>query len=98
MEMGGTPCQTKDNMWTNITTEWKPMTDYRSQGRQKTRCSRRDEIVKFAGMTWVRTAQDRSNWYELGGDDDDDDDDESSYINYNGITSIIHPTGCCNTT
>ena len=36
----------------------------RSQGQQKTRW--RDEIVKFAGMTWMRPAQDISKWYELG--------------------------------
>ena len=36
----------------------------RSEGRHKTRL--RDEIVKFAGMTWMRMAQDRSEWYQLG--------------------------------
>ena len=25
----------------------------------------RDEVVKFAGMTWMRPAQDRSKWCQL---------------------------------
>ena len=37
---------------------------FSKSGMTKTRW--RDEIVKFAGMTWMRTAQDRSKWYQLG--------------------------------
>ena len=37
---------------------------FSKSGTIKTRW--RDEIVKFAGMPWMRTAQDRSKWYQLG--------------------------------
>ena len=52
-----------DNRWTKRLTEWTQRTGSRNRGRQKTRW--RDEIVKFAGNTWSRAAQDRQKWHQL---------------------------------
>ena len=52
-----------DNRWTIRTTEWQVRKGKRSQGRPKQRWS--DDIVKWQGATWTRTAKDRTKWRNL---------------------------------
>ncbi|VVD06135.1 unnamed protein product [Leptidea sinapis] len=44
--------------------EWPPRTGGRSVGRSTTRWT--DDLVKIAGIRWMRAAQDRSSWRSLG--------------------------------
>ena len=53
-----------DNRWTKRLTDWHPYNEKRSRKRPDTRW--KDEIEKFAGVTWQRLAQDRQLWKELG--------------------------------
>jgi len=50
----------KDNRWTQRTTEWMPIGYKRERARPMTRWD--DEIIKFMGVTWNRTAQNRKLW------------------------------------
>ena len=56
--------RTSDNRWTKLVTEWIPRNGSRHRGRQKVRW--RDEITNFLDVTWMRKAQDRSEWCQLG--------------------------------
>ena len=50
----------KDNIGTQPTTEWMPIGCKRERARPMTRWD--DEIIKFMGVTWNRTAQNRKLW------------------------------------
>ena len=49
--------------WTIRTTEWQVRKGRRSRGRPKMRW--KDDIMKWKGATWTRTAKDRKKWKEL---------------------------------
>ena len=52
-----------DGRWTKAITEWYPRGSTRNRGRQKLRW--RDEIVKTAGATWNRKAENRVLWRQM---------------------------------
>jgi hypothetical protein len=52
-----------DHRWTTETTTWKPR-GKRKRGRPRTRWT--DEIAKVAGKEWMKKAQDRDKWRNLG--------------------------------
>ena len=54
----------EDDRWSKRLVEWIPRGHKRSRKRPDRRW--RDEIVKFAGVTWYRKAQSRSSWKDLG--------------------------------
>lgn len=49
-----------ENKWTKRLLCWRPRSSTRSAGRPQMRW--RDDIVGFAGVTWMRSAQDRQEW------------------------------------
>ena len=53
-----------DNRWSRKLTDWCPLNRKRSRKRPDTRW--RDEIQRFAGVTWQRKARCRSSWKEMG--------------------------------
>ncbi|CAG9565546.1 unnamed protein product [Danaus chrysippus] len=53
-----------DARWGQRVLEWQPRAGRRSVGRPPTRWS--DDLVKVAGIRWMRVAQDRSSWRSLG--------------------------------
>jgi hypothetical protein len=53
-----------DGRWGVKVIEWRPCTGRRSVGRPPTRWT--DDLVKVAGSSWMRAAQDRSSWRTLG--------------------------------
>ena len=53
----------QDNRWTIRTTEWQVRKGRRPRGRPKMRW--KDDIMKWQGATWTRTAKDRKKWKEL---------------------------------
>ncbi|XP_063539716.1 uncharacterized protein LOC134748833 [Cydia strobilella] len=53
-----------DGRWGRKVLEWRPRTGRRTAGRPPTRWS--DDLVKVAGIRWLRAAQDRSEWRALG--------------------------------
>ena len=53
----------QDNRWTIRTTEWQVWKGRRPRGRPKMRW--KDDIMKWQGATWTRTAKDRKKWKEL---------------------------------
>ena len=53
----------QDNRWTIRTTEWQVRKGRRPRGRTKMRW--KDDIMKWQGATWTRTAKDRKKWKEL---------------------------------
>ena len=50
-------CLVQDNRWTIRTTEWQVRKGRRPRGRPKMRW--KDDIMKWQGATWTRTAKDR---------------------------------------
>ncbi|KPJ21349.1 hypothetical protein RR48_00319 [Papilio machaon] len=44
--------------------EWRPRTGRRSEGRPPARWT--DDLVKVAGVSWMRVVKDRSSWRSLG--------------------------------
>ncbi|CAG9833161.1 unnamed protein product [Diabrotica balteata] len=53
-----------DNRWTRRILEWRPRTTTRSMGRPQKRWV--DDIRAVAGKQWIRLAQDRERWKQLG--------------------------------
>ena len=53
----------QDNRWTIRTTEWQVRKGRRPRGRPKMRW--KDDIMKWQGATWTRTAKDRKKWKKL---------------------------------
>lgn len=53
-----------DGRWGGKVLEWRPRAGGRSRGRPPTRWT--DDLVKVAGVHWMRVAQDRSVWRTLG--------------------------------
>ena len=53
----------QDDRWTIRTTEWQVRKGRRPRGRPKMRW--KDDIMKWQGATWTRTAKDRKKWKEL---------------------------------
>jgi endonuclease/exonuclease/phosphatase family metal-dependent hydrolase len=53
-----------DGRWGGKVLEWRPRTGRRSVGRPPARWT--DDLVKVAGVRWMRVAQDRSLWHSLG--------------------------------
>ena len=53
----------QDNRWTIRTTEWQVRKGRRPRGRPKMRW--KDDIMKWQGAAWTRTAKDRKKWKEL---------------------------------
>ena len=53
----------QDNRWTIRTTEWQVRKGRRPRGRPKMRW--KDDIMKWQGAPWTRTAKDRKKWKEL---------------------------------
>ena len=51
----------QDNRWTIRTTEWQVRKGRRPRGRPKMRW--KDDIMKWQGATWTRTAKDRKRTY-----------------------------------
>ncbi|KPI91323.1 hypothetical protein RR46_14827 [Papilio xuthus] len=54
----------EDGRWGRKVLEWRPRTGRRSVGRPPARWT--DDLVKVAGASWMRVAQDRSSWRSLG--------------------------------
>lgn len=52
-----------DNRWTIKTTSWLGPLGYRKRGRPIARWA--DDVVKTAGINWMRTAKDREHWSTL---------------------------------
>ena len=52
-----------DNRWTIRSTEWQVREGKRSRGRPKRRWQ--DDICKYQGASWARTAKDRKRWKDL---------------------------------
>ena len=52
-----------DNRWTIRSTEWQVREGKRSRGRPKRRWQ--DDIYKYQGASWTRTAKDRQRWKDL---------------------------------
>ena len=50
----------RDERWTKTVTEWIPLEGKRAKARPRTRWE--DEMRKYAGVTWARTARNRSEW------------------------------------
>ena len=55
----------RDNRWTIRTTEWQVRKGRRPRGRPKMRW--KDDIMKWQGATWTRTAKDRKKWLRTYG-------------------------------
>lgn len=53
-----------DGRWGRKVLEWRPRTGRRNVGRPPTRWT--DDLVKAAGIRWMREAQNRSKWRCLG--------------------------------
>ena len=53
-----------DGRWGRKVLEWRPRTGRRCVGRPPTRWT--DDLVKVAGIRWMRVARDRSMWRHLG--------------------------------
>ena len=53
-----------DGRWGRKVLEWRPRTGRRCVGRPPTRWT--DDLVKAAGIRWMRVARDRSMWRHLG--------------------------------
>jgi hypothetical protein len=70
-----------DNRWGKRVLEWRPHLGKRSVGRPQARWSA--DLRRTAGRSWMRVAEDRARWREIGeayvkqSTDDDDNDDEN---------------------
>ncbi|PZC81828.1 hypothetical protein B5X24_HaOG211841 [Helicoverpa armigera] len=53
-----------DNRWGKRVLEWRPRLGKRSVGRPQARWS--DDLCKTAGRSWMREAENRSQWRALG--------------------------------
>jgi hypothetical protein len=53
-----------DNHWGKRVLEWRPRLGKRSVGRPQARWS--DDLRKTAGRSWMRLAEDRARWREIG--------------------------------
>ena len=53
-----------DSRWTKLITEWIPLDGKRDRARPKMRWE--DDLVKWLGTTWARTARERSVWKDHG--------------------------------
>ena len=49
-----------EDKWTKRLLCWRPRTSSRNAGRPQLRW--RDDLVRFAGPTWMRNAQNRTEW------------------------------------
>ena len=54
----------ENRIWEKKILDWTQYGEKRFRGRPKMR--REDEIVKYAGRLWQRTAKDRIRWERLG--------------------------------
>jgi hypothetical protein len=53
-----------DNHWGKRVLEWRPRLGKRCVGRPQARWS--DDLRKTAGRSWIRIAEDRAKWREVG--------------------------------
>jgi hypothetical protein len=53
-----------DNRWGKRVLEWRPRLGKRSVGRPEAR--RSDDLRTTAGGSWMRVAEDRARWREIG--------------------------------
>jgi hypothetical protein len=53
-----------DNCWGKRVLEWRPRLGKRSVRRPQTSWS--DDLCRMAGRSWMRVAEDRAKWRELG--------------------------------
>jgi hypothetical protein len=53
-----------DNRWGKRVLEWRPRLGKRSVGRPQARWS--NDLRRTAGRSWMRVAEDRARWRELG--------------------------------
>ena len=63
-QWAGHVARINDNRWTKQVTEWIPIDKKRKRARPKTRWV--DDITKFLGKTWMRSAADRVMWKHHG--------------------------------
>ncbi|VVD05640.1 unnamed protein product [Leptidea sinapis] len=56
--------QRTDGRWSSRVLEWRPRTGRCSVGRPPTKWT--DDLVKIAGIRWMRAAQHRSSWISFG--------------------------------
>jgi hypothetical protein len=54
-----------DNRWCKRVLEWRPRLGKRSVGRPPARWS--DDLRRTAGRSWMRVAEDRARWRDIGG-------------------------------
>jgi hypothetical protein len=52
------------NRWDKRLLEWRPRLGKRSLGRPQARWS--DDLRRTAGRSWMRVAEDRARWREIG--------------------------------
>ncbi|CAG4978815.1 unnamed protein product [Colias eurytheme] len=60
----GHVCRRTDGRWSRHVLEWRPRTGKRSVGRPAARWT--DDLKKVAGIGWMRYAEERENWRDLG--------------------------------
>jgi hypothetical protein len=53
-----------DNRWGKRVLEWRPRLGKRSVGRPRARWS--DDLCRTAGRSWMRVAEDRARWRDIG--------------------------------
>jgi hypothetical protein len=53
-----------DNRWGKRVLEWRPRLGRFSVGRPQARWS--DDLCRTAGRSWMRVAEDRPRWQEIG--------------------------------
>jgi hypothetical protein len=53
-----------DNCWGKRVLEWRPCLGKLIAGRPQTRWS--DDLRRTAGKSWMRVAEDRARWWEIG--------------------------------
>jgi hypothetical protein len=53
-----------DNRWGKRVLEWRPRLGISSVGRPQAR--RSDDLRRTAGRSWMRVAEDRARWREIG--------------------------------
>ncbi|XP_046976516.1 uncharacterized protein LOC124542632 [Vanessa cardui] len=63
-QWAGHICRRTDNRWGKRVLEWRPRLGKRSVGRPGARWS--DDLRKTAGRSWMRVAQERSQWRAIG--------------------------------